>query len=300
MVVVSYNSSDALRDAVSELAAAPGINPIVVDNSSTDASLESVADLPLNAIALETNNGFAYGCNIGWRAGAAPYVLFLNPDARISPGSVERLAQTLDEQPDVGIVGPLIRNSDGSLDFSQRRFPRLTSTYARALFIHHLLPRSEWVDEMLRDPRLYERPRDAEWLSGACLLVRRSLLETLGGWDDGFFLYCEDKDLCKRCYEHGFRVRFEPSASCTHEGGGSAPRTSLQTTLMESRLRYAHKHGSATFAVLERLGLVLASAVRTAASRGGGEARRAHARALAALVTPAERRSPGKRRATDK
>ena len=135
---------------------------------------------------------------------------------------------------------------------------------------------------------LYESPQDAEWLSGACLLVRRSVLEALGGWDDGFFLYCEDKDLCKRCSELGLRVRFEPRALCTHEGGASAPRTSLHATLIESRLRYARKHGSRTFAALERGGLVLASAIRAAGSRTGA-ARKAHAGALRVLLSPARR-----------
>ena len=149
-------------------------------------------------------------------------------DLLLTGGEVLDVATLELREADIGIVGPMIRADDGSLDFSQRRFPRLRSTFARALFVHRLLPHAIWTDEMIRDHGLYERARSAEWLSGACLLVRRETLEVLTGWDEGFFLYCEDKDLCKRAWAAGYSVRYEPTAKCVHVGGASAPRDSGQ------------------------------------------------------------------------
>src|SRR4051812_13174606 len=96
VVVVSYNSRDALRDCVGPLAGEPGVEVFVVDNDSPDRSLEVVAGLPVHAIQLDSNGGFAVGCNAGWRRGSAPYVLFLNPDARIDAQSLAVLAGVLD------------------------------------------------------------------------------------------------------------------------------------------------------------------------------------------------------------
>src|SRR5439155_2634693 len=140
----------------------------------------------------------------------------------IDTTSLERLVQVLEDDERVGAVAPKIVYPDGSITFSQRRFPRLRSTYARAVFLHRAAPRATWTDEIVRDERKYEQPRSAEWVSGACLMVRRSALEELGGWDEDFFLYSEDIDLCRRLWRSGRKVRFEPSATSVHEGGASA------------------------------------------------------------------------------
>ena len=94
----------------------------------------------------------------------------------------------------------------------------------------------------MRDRGAYDEAGDAEWLSGACLLVRRSALEQIGGLDEGFFLYCEDTDLCERLADAGWGVRYEPGATARHEEGGSAPRHRLQAVHAASRVRYARKH----------------------------------------------------------
>ena len=134
VVIVSYNSADHLRACVAPLASAKHIHPIVVDNDSSDRSLETIADLAVSAIAQPGNFGFAHGCNAGWRAGSSPYVLFLNPDATIDHASARRLAQVLEDHPRAGIAAPKILEPDGSLGaYSLRRFPRLRSTFARRL-----------------------------------------------------------------------------------------------------------------------------------------------------------------------
>jgi GT2 family glycosyltransferase len=239
--------------------------------------------LDVTTIRLDRNGGFASGCNAGWRAGSSPYVLFLNPDARIDRESLERLARVLDGDERVAIAAPRILEPDGTLDFSQRRFPRLKSTYAHALFLHRVFRGAAWTSELVYDEAAYDKPGSPEWASGACLLVRRSVLEELGGWDDGFFMYCEDKDLCRRARDGGHDIRFDPSAVVRHEGGASAPRTSLAGVLAESRVRYARKHDPRVRAELERAGIALTALTHSLLGRD----RPGHLRALrAALRTP--------------
>lgn len=285
-VIVSYNSGAELRGCAGSLLEHDGTNVIVVDNDSPDRSLEVIADLPVTRIQRPDNPGFGTASNDGMRRGDAPFVLFLNPDARLDPASLGRLVEVLRAEPATGVVGPRITGDDGALHHSLRRFARLRSTYARALFLHRLLPRARWTDELIRDPAAYERRCSPEWISGACLLVRRSVLEQVGGFDERFFLYREDMDLCRRIRDAGWDVRFEPAAHARHEGGASGSRAGLLPVLAESRIAYARKHHGPLVATLERAGIALEAATHAVVCRGGRAARRGHLRALRAAVTP--------------
>jgi len=287
VVVVAYNSRDTIRGCVEALAGEDGVSVIVVDKASPDDSIAAVADLAVAAVRLDANGGFGRGCNAGWRRGEGEHVLFLNPDARIDRESLQRLSAVLDGDPGVGIVGPRIVGETGRLEHSIRRFPRLSSTYGQALFLHRLWPRALWADEVVRRAEPYECPGSAEWLSGACLLVRRSLLERLDGFDEGFFMYCEDKDLCRRAWSAGAAVRFEPAATAVHVGGGGAsgPRAELLPVLAASRVRYARKHAGHVAAQAERLGVALGSLTHALLGRRGPAARRGHARAFVTALT---------------
>jgi N-acetylglucosaminyl-diphospho-decaprenol L-rhamnosyltransferase len=285
VVVVSYNSRSALRSCVDPLVHGEDVHVIVVDNRSDDHSLDAVDGLPVTTVQLESNFGFAYACNEGWQRGHSPLVLFLNPDAQIDLSSLRLLASVLESRAGAGAVGPRILRSGGSLDYSIRRFPRLRSRYAQAFFMHRVFPNASWVDEVVRDESTYAAARDVEWLSGACLLVRRDVLEQLGGFDDGFFMYCEDVDLCRRVWDAGFAVRYEPSATCLHEGGASAPRASLLPVLAASRVRYAQKHFPAPVRLGERVGIAVGALTHAVAGRGGRAVRAGHLRALRAAAT---------------
>jgi N-acetylglucosaminyl-diphospho-decaprenol L-rhamnosyltransferase len=280
VVVVSYNSRETLRECVTPLVEDPELQVIIVDNASADAGLDAVRDLPVTAIQLDANGGFAAGCNIGWRSSSAGYILFLNPDAQMVAADVHRLVEGLERRPSAGLAAPRIVDSDGGLEYSQRRFPRLRSTYAQALFLHRLFPHAGWTDELIRDPRAYSSSHPVDWVSGACVLVRREVLEELGGWDDGFFMYGEDIDLCRRVWDAGYEVLFEHSPRVIHQGGASAPRAALLPTLAASRIRYAGKHRGHAYDVLERAGIALGAFTHLLAGRGGREARAGHVRAL--------------------
>jgi hypothetical protein len=187
VVVVAYNSRDVLRTCVEPFLGDEEIHTIVVDNASPDDSGDAVANLAVTLVGERDNRGFGAGCNAGWRAGSAPYVLFLNPDAELTANAVKTLGRALAVDTTVGAVGPRILERGGALDHSIRRFPRLSSTYAQAFFLHRLSRTRSWGDEVVRDDAKYASSHDVEWLSGACLMVRRSALEQLQGFDEGFF-----------------------------------------------------------------------------------------------------------------
>jgi GT2 family glycosyltransferase len=277
VVVVSYNSRAKLRACLEPLAGADGVNVIVVDNASNDDTVGTIADLPVKIIPLRKNSGFGAGCNVGWRSSSSSYVLFLNPDARISPAAVHALAQKAEELPGAAALGPKLVTPSGELDYSVRHFPRLRSTYARALFLHRLVPRASWVDEVIRDPRAYVDTHVVDWVTGACLLVRRAALEEVGGFDERFFMYCEDKDLCARLWEAGHAVAYEPSVVCEHEGGAGSEAASdaRRSMLTRSRLLYAATHSTRPGVLLESLGLALEATVRLVTGPGGLRGRRA-------------------------
>ena len=258
----------------------PGVSVIVVNNASSDGSLDAVADLPVTRIANPRNGGFSYGVNTGWRTGKAPYVLVLNPDAVIDAGSIATLVATLEGDRSIAVAAPRITNADGTLQFSLRRFPRLRSTFSQALFLHRVMPGAAWTSEVVRDPRAYARRGNPEWVSGACMLLRRTVLERVEGLDEGFFLYGEDKDLCRRIRDLGLEVVYEPAASCSHIGGASAPRSGLLPVLAASHLRYASKHYRPAAAGLERIGVALGAATHAVLAKGGPGVRAGHVRAL--------------------
>jgi N-acetylglucosaminyl-diphospho-decaprenol L-rhamnosyltransferase len=284
VVVVSYNSRAHLRACVAPLAEAEDIRVLVVDNCSTDGSVASIADLPVEVIEARTNGGFAHGCNLGWGVGEAPFVLFLNPDAAIDAESIQRLARVVAD-PHVGAAAPKIVHPDGALHYSQRRFPHLRSLYAQALFLHRLFPRAGWSDEVVRTKESYAAPGSPDWVSGACFMVRRSTLEELNGLDESFFMYWEDTDLCRRLHSLGLEIRFEPTAVAVHVGGASAPRAELLPMLAASRIRYSRKHGKTIGVAAERLGIAFGALTHMVVSRGGLEMRVGHARALRKAIS---------------
>jgi N-acetylglucosaminyl-diphospho-decaprenol L-rhamnosyltransferase len=288
VVVVAYRSGATLRGCVEPLAAMPGVNVVVVDNACPDDSVATIADLPgVDIVRASHNGGFGYGCNLGVARGSAPLVLFLNPDARIDAAALDALTAALRSDSEAALVGPRILDDDGSLAWSVRRFPRLRSTFAKALFLHRIWPRASWTDELVRVPAVYERAATAEWVSGACMLVRREAYEALGGFDEGLFLYCEDTDLCARLWQAGHSVRFEPSALVRHVGGASSGAGETQAIAARSRVYYARKHRGRVASRLEAVGVALDEATHAVAALTRPATRRGHVAALRAVLAPA-------------
>jgi N-acetylglucosaminyl-diphospho-decaprenol L-rhamnosyltransferase len=278
-VVVSYMSAATLRECVQSLVAIPGVTVTVVDNASPDDTLATIEDLDAEKIRSPRNGGFSYGCNLGAARGNAPFVLFLNPDARMSAPALDALVEALTTDPEAGLAGPRLLE-DGELAWSQRRFPRLRSTFAEALFLHRLLPRATWTDELIREPAAYERPGSPDWISGACMLVRRDVFEVIGGFDERFFLYCEDADICRRVWDAGYAVRFVAAAEVSHVGGASSGTGETRAIGARSRVVYARKHFRPAAARMEALGVALGEATHAATAVRRPATRRGHVAAL--------------------
>jgi GT2 family glycosyltransferase len=291
VVVVSYNSRAHLRRCVEPLAGVDSVHVVVVDNASQDGSLESIADLPVTRLPAERNGGFSYGCNLGWRTGEAPFVLFLNPDAAIAAADLSTLAEALEADPGLGLVAPRLVHEDGTLAYSLRRFPSLRRAFAQALLVHRLAPRATWADEVVRAPEDYARRWSPDWVSGACMLLRRSLLEELDGFDERFFLYSEDVDICRRVRDAGAGILFEPGATCVHAGGASAPAGRALPVMAKSRQLYAAKHERPAVAALYALAAALSSLTHAAVARDG-DRRRGHLRAIPLLARAANGAPP--------
>jgi GT2 family glycosyltransferase len=285
VVIVAYNSERQLERCVGGLIGLEDVTVTVVDNASQDGTLTLLATLPVTTVEVGWNSGFSHGCNTGWRRGTARYVLFLNPDAAIDEASLRTLVAVLDEDPGVGIVAPRVSYDSGELSYSLRRYPSLSRAFAQAFFVHRLVPNATWADEVVRTGSSYEHGWSPEWVSGACMLVRRSVLEAIGGFDETFFLYSEDVDICRRAREAGAAVRFEPGASCVHSGGASAPSGTVLPLMARSRVLYARKHENRPVAALYAIAVALSSLTHSIAATDR-ERRKGYLRALTGLASP--------------
>ena len=160
----------------------------------------------------------------------------------MQPDQVLLLAETFQREPSCGAAGPHILETDGTTQLSMRRTPRLRSAFAEAFFLNNVLPGASWTSELVVDG--YEQAREVEWLSGAVLCARRTAFEEVGGFDERFFLYSEDVDLCTRLRRAGYRLRYEPGPIARHAGGGSAPRPGQVALKAEARITYSRLHES--------------------------------------------------------
>jgi N-acetylglucosaminyl-diphospho-decaprenol L-rhamnosyltransferase len=287
VVVVAYNSRDTLRMCVEPIGRLPWVEVTVVDNGCPEDSAGVVEDLSVRIVRSPRNGGFAYGCNLGMANGSAELVLLLNPDAGIDAASLALLVGALRADPTLAGVGPRTVDGRGTLVFTQRRFPRLRYTYAQGLFVHRAVPRAGWAHDAIRDPAAYERPGTPEWISGCCVLLRREAVTSVGGLDEGFFLYSEETDLFKRLAAAGWRVGFEPRATARHVGYQSADRNATEPIRAVSRVRYVRKHHGRFVAALEAFGVALGALAHAAAwirsparARGNVLAARAALRAV--------------------
>jgi GT2 family glycosyltransferase len=286
---VSFNAREALVACLDSLTRYVGVavETIVVDNASEDGSPAAVAarSPEVRVIANPVNVGFARACNQGVGATTAPHVLFLNPDATVTAGAVEVLAARLDADPAVGAVGPLTRDPHGTIQVSTG--PDLTPAAERR---QRRLVRGvrDGVAEALREAEdRHAREHEPGWVSGACLMARREALEAVGGFDEGFFLYEEDADLCLRLRGAGWRVIFTPTATIRHQLGQSMARAPERARLEyhRSHLLYYRKHNGPLDRGALRLFLLGWAVVGLAHSVvSSDEAGRKEARALGRLA----------------
>jgi GT2 family glycosyltransferase len=226
VVIVNYNAGKLLVDCVSS-ALAEGIrHAIVVDNDSTDGSVENleraIRDEKVFVIRNGKNVGFAAACNVGAKSSNASRLLFLNPDSVLASGALGRMIEVLDSSETIGMVGALLCNPDGSEQPGGRRvFPTPQRAFMKAFGlsgIARFFP-SVFSDFLLHREPLPSVPAPVEAISGACTLVKRKAVADVGLWDEDYFLHCEDLDWCMRFKLKGWQVVFVPDARVIHVWG---------------------------------------------------------------------------------
>jgi len=223
VVLVTYESGEDLAACLATLPAAAGpheLEVVVVDNASRDGSAEIARGLGVKVLENPANLGLSRAVDLGAAATVAPWLLLLNPDTRLAPGSLARLLETAAADPAVGCVGPHLRNSDGSEYPTGRRFPSILVGAAHAalgtVWPGNPATRHYHMAELDRS-----RPVQVDWVSGACMLLRREAYDAAGRFDAGYFMYFEEMDFCLRLARAGWRVVYDPSAEVTHILGGS-------------------------------------------------------------------------------
>jgi N-acetylglucosaminyl-diphospho-decaprenol L-rhamnosyltransferase len=226
-VVVNYNAREHLLQCLESLRA-EGVEDIVVaDNASVDGSEAAVraADPAVRYVQTGANLGMGAGNNRGAAQTdpSTPYLLCLNPDALLRPGALDAMAAVLDARPEVGIVGPRIVDPDGTLYPSVRTFPNLVDSIGHA-FLGLVWAGNPFTRRYRMLDYDHDRPGDVDWVSGSCFLVRRTTWDAIGGFDEGYFMYAEDSDLCWRARQAGWTVTFEPAAEAVHVQGVSTDR----------------------------------------------------------------------------
>lgn len=272
IIIVNWETADflrhCLRSVVSELSDQSRFDTeiIVVDNASQDGSIEMIkTDFP-QVILIENkeNFGFAKANNQAIHTSSGEMLLFLNPDTIIKPGAILSLAKYLEEHSDTGIVAPLVLNGDGTTQISAFRFPTLFREFWRLFKLDGFLPLSYYSPDYFKG----KNPRNADVVLGACFLVREQCLDQIGLFDDQYFVYSEEVDLCLRAHEAGWKISWLPQASIIHFGGKSTSKVSdkMFIELNRNKTRYFRKHHGKLVAQIYKLLLCIISIIRILAS----------------------------------
>jgi hypothetical protein len=249
VVIVSWNAGRYLKECLVSLRETTAPNSpevIVVDNASTDGSPEMVESLfqDVKLVRCRENLGFAKANNIGIRLSQAPYIALVNSDVRLFDGCLDGLVEFLERHPEAGLVGPKILNTDLTVQTSCRRFPSLWNNFCSASGLARSLGRHRFFSgEQMFDFR-HDQVRSVDVLAGCFWMFRREAWEAVGSLDEEFFIYAEDLDWCKRCWDAGWQVVFFPEAQAIHHRGGSSANDPVRFAVEQHRalLHYWQKH----------------------------------------------------------
>jgi GT2 family glycosyltransferase len=274
-VIVHYRTASATVSAARALATTSAqTEVVVVDNASGDGIAERLRAEVRAARVIEEaeNRGYGAACNRGARETGREFLMFLNSDAVVQPGAVEALAATLDRDPRSAVAGPRLENPDGTLQPSILRLPTLWRVFCESSGLAYLARGRGAFRGHSATREDHSTAHEVECMKGAALLVRRSAFQEVGGFDEGFFLYAEESDLCARLRKRGWRILYESSARVVHRGGASGG-DALFGQLNASLAGYVRKHQGRLAGSLSRAALTTGAAGRY----------------LLSLVTPGER-----------
>ena len=261
IVIVGHNSRREVEACLSsiyvqDLYKSGRVDIIFIDAGSTDDSAHVVAELDagIRLVPTHRNLGFSRGNNWALRIARGRYVLLLNPDTEIAPHALDCMVTYLDEHPEVGVVAPQLVFADGTTQSSRRRFPEPVTALVESLRWQR------WLNWLPIVQRFYMNDRDenvrqnVDWAVGAALLVRRDVLYRVGLFDESFFMYSEETDLCRRVRQAGWRIVYLPEARVIHHEGKSSQHNlrARNVRFHGSRIRYYAKHHGRTWATIVR------------------------------------------------
>lgn len=252
IIIVSWNVRDLLRACLRSIAAGRGdldLEVVVVDSGSSDGTPQMVEEasgelaLPVRLIARPDNVGFPKGNNIGIRQARGRYILLLNPDTEIVDDALQVMISYLEENEDVGVVGPQLRYPDGSVQSSRRRFPTLATAFWESTWLEPWAP-ARLLERYYVLDRPDEGTSDVDWVVGACLLTRPEVVQQVGLLDEDYFMYSEELDWCRRIRTAGWRVIYLPAAKVIHHEGKSSEQavTARHINFQRAKLRYFRKY----------------------------------------------------------
>jgi hypothetical protein len=266
-VVVTLNALPWIEPCLESVRGADDV--VVVDHGSADGTLETVRErFPAVRVVTQGNLGLGAGWNRGIAETAGSrYVLLLNADAWLVGDALERLVEIADARPRAAVVGPRLLDPDGSLQRSVRGFPTVWRLATEYLFLRKLAPRSMLLNGFYAGGFDHDVEREADFLMGACLLVRRAAIGEVGGLDEDFFLFSEETDWCYRFHRAGWTVLFTPAAECVHVGGASHGGRLFRENV-RGHLRFLAKHRGVREAERARRLLRLSLRLRGAVFRG--------------------------------
>ncbi len=243
VVILNFNAGSFLERCVdSVLRSSVPVDVIVVDNASDDGSFESLqtrlrGDARVRFLALGSNTGFARGVNHGLRHTTSDFVLVLNPDCVLETETISKTLAGLEAHPEAAAAGCVLRNSDGSEQAGGRRsVPTPWRSLTRVLHLDRQFGNSRRFRsfDLMREP-LPREPVRVEAISGAFMLFRRSAMDSIGLFDEAYFMHCEDLDWCMRCAQSGRYILFVPGASVVHFKGVSTRRVPFRVELYKHR-----------------------------------------------------------------
>jgi GT2 family glycosyltransferase len=249
IVIICWNDSVVIQNclrSIFETTQATDFEVIVSDNGSNDDSVKAIREGFSQVKVLENraNLRFAKGNNVGIQASKGDYVLILNPDTIIHKGALDTWVRFADQHPEAGAFGCKVLNADGSHQGSARPFPTATRDLIAALYLRPLALLSDKFVSDCYWGWVGDTERMVDWQSGCCVMFRGDLLRTLGGFDEQFFYYYEEVDLCKRVWNAGYSIIYTPTVSITHLGGQSTKRFPVAFELDKqiTRYRYHYKY----------------------------------------------------------
>ncbi len=251
IIIVSWNVADLLKACLTSIYASPlnryTIETIVVDSASTDDSVQMVqTHFPqVKLLPQRENSGFSCCNNIGLQAASGRYLFLLNPDTEILGDALAQMIAYMDANPTVGILGPHTLNTDGTTQSTRRRFPTLALGFVESTWLQQFAPKS-MLNHYYATDVADDAVSEVDWVQGSALLARRGLYTQIGGLDEGYVMYSEEMDWCKRAKAAGWKVIYFGRADITHHGGKSSEQVTARKHIhfQESKLRYFRKfHG---------------------------------------------------------